>query len=51
MALEGGGTVMGCMGNKVGAGAGSDKAAGDEDAGITEVSNMGLGSGDDVEMG
>jgi hypothetical protein len=51
MASERGGTVMGYMGDKVSARAGSDKAAGDGDAGIMEVSNMGLGSRDDMEMG
>jgi hypothetical protein len=51
MASEGGSAAMGCTGDEVGAGAGSDKAAGDGDAGVTEVSNMGLGSRDDMEMG
>jgi hypothetical protein len=42
---------MGCTGDEVSAGAGSDKVAGDGDAGIVEVSDMGLGSRDDAEMG
>jgi hypothetical protein len=42
---------MGYAGDKFDARVGSDKAAKNGDAGIAEVSNMGLGSGDDMEIG
>jgi hypothetical protein len=51
MASERGGAAMGCVSDEVSARVGSDKAARDGDAGVTEGSNMGLGSGDDTEMG